>query len=65
MGSTTISQVITGLMSESQTTYEIFGDIIFSFMSYLPSKFKQVLAQARLKEETNNAQVRWRIVDLV
>ena len=43
MGSTTNSQVITGLMSESKTTYEIFGDIIFSFLSYLPSKFKQVL----------------------
>ena len=42
-GSTTINQVIAGLMSESPTAYEIFGDIIFSFLSYLPSKFKQVL----------------------
>ena len=70
MGSTTISQVITGLMSESQTTYEIFGDIIFSFLSYTyqanSNKYLNgILAQARLKEETSNAQVRWRIVDLV
>ena len=42
-GSTTINQVMAGLMSESPTTYEIFGDIIFSFLSYLQSKFKQVL----------------------
>ena len=69
MGSTTISQVITGLMSESPTTYQIFGDIIFSFfLTYQANSSKYlngILAQVRLKEETSNAQVRWRIEDLV